>query len=43
MADLFIKMGVNAPSSDVDKQIVMQAYASDFSDGAIGVISSMTP
>ena len=58
MADLFIKMGVNAPSSDVDdvmkalgyiyeqeiidKQIVMQAYTTDFSDGAIGVISSMS-
>ena len=58
MADLFIKMGVNAPSSDVndvmkileyiyeqeitDKQIVMQGYATDFSVGAIGVISSMT-
>ena len=58
MADLLIKMGVNAPSDDINdimkildyayaqkdstKRIVMQMYATDLSDGAVGVISSMT-
>lgn len=59
MADLCIKMGVQAPGQDVedvlkvldyvaqnnsgsDKPLRMQAYARDVSDGAIGVLASMS-
>lgn len=59
MADLCIKMGVQAPGRDVDdvlkvldfiaqnssgsdKPLNMQAYARDMSDGAIGVLASMS-
>ena len=59
MADLCIKMGVQAPGQDVndvlkvleyvaqnhseaDKPLRMQAYARDMSDGAIGVLTSMS-
>ena len=60
MADIAIKMGVNAPSSDVDEVLrilgfIYQqnpktdnqpfrfgAYEDDFSDGAIGVLASMS-
>ena len=59
MADLHIKMGVNAPAEDVngvlkvldyiskfppevDRPIRMKAYAEDLSDGAIGVLASMS-
>ncbi len=59
MADLCIKMGVQAPGQDVndvlkvldyiaqnhseaDKPLRMQAYARDMSDGAIGVLASMS-
>lgn len=59
MADLCIKMGVQAPGQDVNdvlkvldyiaqnhseayKPLRMQAYARDMSDGAIGVLASMS-
>lgn len=60
MADIAIKMGVNAPSSDVDgvlrvldyiyhqdpatdnQSFRFSAYEDDFSDGAIGVLASMS-
>ncbi len=60
MADIAIKMGVNAPDDDVDGvmsvfnyiyqqpektdevDFVFEAFEDDFSDGAVGVLSSMT-
>ena len=59
MADLCIKMGVQAPVQDVDdilkvldyisqnhsdgkRPLVMRAYAKDLTDGAIGVLASMS-
>lgn len=60
MADIAIKMGVNAPSDDVngvlrvleyiyqqdpdtdDQPFSFGAYEDDFSDGAIGVLASMS-
>ena len=60
MADIAIKMGVNAPQKDVDgvlrvfdyvfrqdpatddKPFRFGAYEEDFSDGAIGVLASMS-
>ena len=60
MADIAIKMGVNAPSDDVngvlrvldyiyqqdpdtdDQPFRFGAYEEDFSDGAIGVLASMS-
>ena len=60
MADIAIKMGVNAPSDDVngvlrvldyiyqqdpdtdDQPFSFGAYEEDFSDGAIGVLASMS-
>jgi len=59
MADIAIKMGVNAPADDVngvmrifeyiyqqpvasdDNPFTFNAFAEDFSDGAIGVLASM--
>ena len=59
MADLCIKMGVQAPAQDVndvlkvldhisqnhsdgERSLVMKAYAKDLTDGAIGVLASMS-
>ena len=60
MADIAIKMGVNAPANDVngvmsifdyiyqqpvdtdDYPFTFNAFADDFSDGAIGVLASMS-